>query len=165
MLGRRLVTVGPALRWFGHLVEMIAAMLIGMEILFGQATAIARAVGYRDLMGDLPILATLVMAATMTVPMALWMDYRGHARRGVMEMMMAMLAPLVVVVPLGVGGVLTGHELGSMYHLAMYGPMLGVMLYRRTEYMGSHGQHAADGPAEVHSVGPVLLPVQSGSDV
>jgi hypothetical protein len=165
MMRRGLVPTGPALRWLRHLVEMIAAMLIGMEVLFSQATAIARAFGYPDLMGDLPILATLVMAVTMTVPMALWMDYRGHARRGVMEMTMAMLAPLVVVVPLGVGGVLSGHDLGSMYHLAMYGPMLAVMVYRRSEYMGSHGQHAADRPANVPSVGAVLLPVQSVFDV
>ena len=134
------IRVGPALRWLLHLVEMIAAMLIGMEILFGQATAIARGLGYFDFMRDLPVLATLVMAATMVVPMALWMRHRGHARRAVAEMTVAMLAPLIVVLPLGLGGMLTGHDLGSVYHMAMYGPMLGVMVYRRSDYVGRHDQ-------------------------
>jgi hypothetical protein len=146
MAAQLVVQRESALRWLLHLAEMVAAMLIGMEVLFGQATAIALAFGYPDFMRDLPVVATLVMAATMVVPMALWMEYRGHARRSTGGMAIAMLAPLVIVVPLGFAGVLTGHDLGSMYHMAMYAPMVGVMLYRRGEYARSHPEHQARVP-------------------
>lgn len=152
MAGRLSVRHGSVLRWLLHLAEMVAAMLIGMEVLFRQSAAIAFAFGHPDFMRDLPVTATLVMAATMVGPMALWMNYRGHARRSIVEMTVAMLAPLVVVVPLGLAGALTGHDLGSMYHTAMYAPMIAVMLYRRAEYAGSHVGH--DGRAPLFQDGP-----------
>ena len=133
--------VGPVRRWVGHLIEMVLVMLIGMQVLFGEFAAVAAAAGYPDVMVRLPELSTAVMALTMAVPMALWMDYRGHHRRGVVEMAAAMVVPAVVVLGAGALGILGRAELMSAYHPWMYVAMVGLMVYRRREYSGrmSHG--------------------------
>ena len=69
-------------RFLRHLLEMIVVMMLGMcvlgaawgafhEIVFGSAFADA----WRDYVG----LAAFAMAFNMTVPMVLWMRYRGHS--------------------------------------------------------------------------------------
>ena len=77
----------------------------------------------------------------MAVPMALWMDYRGHPRRGVLEMAAAMVLPAIVVLGVGAMGLVDRLDLASTYHPWMYIAMVGLMVYRRSEYAGgmSHG--------------------------
>jgi hypothetical protein len=128
--------LAPLGRWLAHLAEMVIVMLIGMEVLFGEYAAVANALGYPRAMVQLPELSTVAMAMTMTVPMALWMGYRGHPRRGVTEMAAAMLLPAVVVVAAGEFGVIGRADLTSTYHLSMYAAMVGLMAFRRSEYSG-----------------------------
>ncbi len=133
--------LGPLRRWVGHLVEMVLVMLIGMQVLFGEYAAVVGAAGYPDAMTQLPELSTAVMGLTMAIPMALWMDYRGHPRRGVIEMAAAMVVPAVVVLGAGAIGILGRADLMATYHPSMYVAMVGLMVYRRSEYSGgmSHG--------------------------
>jgi hypothetical protein len=126
--------LAPAARWLGHLVEMVLVMLIGMGILFGEFAAVANSLGYSDAMVQLPELSTAVMALTMAVPMALWMDYRGHDRRGIVEMVAAMIVPAVLVLAGGAIGYIARSDLGSTYHLWMYVAMVGAMIYRWPHY-------------------------------
>ena len=57
-------------------------------------------------LSDHPVIDTLVMAADMTIGMAAWMAFRGHARRMVVEMSAAMVAPfLLLLVPLAAGAI------------------------------------------------------------
>jgi hypothetical protein len=138
---RPLLRLGPVGRWAAHLIEMVLVMLIGMEILFGEFTAVANAAGYADVTAQLPELSTVVMALTMAGPMALWMAYRGHPRRGVAEMEAAMLLPAMVVLAAGAIGLVGRGDLAATYHLWMYVAMVGLMVYRRSGYTGgmAHG--------------------------
>jgi hypothetical protein len=131
---RRLVRFAPTGWWMRHLLEMVVAMAVGMQVIFGEYEAIAAAGGYRDAMTQLPELSTLVMAGAMVVPMALWMNHRGHLRRRTIEMAGAMGLPALVVLAMSSAGVVSSADLGSVYHAAMYAGMLGVMLFRRHEY-------------------------------
>jgi hypothetical protein len=151
-LATRVPAILPFLRWMRHLAEMVAAMVIGMEILFGLYDATARAVGFPDPMLQLPIASTLVMAAAMILPMWLWMGYRDHSRQARFEMSAAMALPLVVLLPATVLGVAAESDLGSSYHLAMYVGMLGVMVWRRADYSSSHAGHGhlASGSSRPH---------------
>jgi hypothetical protein len=85
-----------AWRFLRHLLEMIVVMMLGMcvlgaawgafhEIVFGSAFADA----WRDYVG----LAAFAMAFNMTVPMVLWMRYRGHSWERGGEMAIAMNLP------------------------------------------------------------------------
>jgi len=134
-IGRaRLSFVAPVGQWLAHLIEMVLVMLIGMQILFGEFAAVANALGYSDTMLQLPELSIVVMALTMAVPMALWMDYRGHPRRGIAEMSTAMVMPAAVVLAAGALGFVARLDLTSAYHLWMYVAMVGLMVYRWPQY-------------------------------
>jgi hypothetical protein len=133
--------LGPAAHWFGHLIEMVLVMLIGMQVLFGEFAAVANALGYRDPLLRLPELSTAAMALTMAIPMALWMDYRGHHGRGIVEMSGAMILPAVAVLVAGSLGIVGRQDLPGTYHTWMYVAMLGLMVVRRRDYASgmAHG--------------------------
>jgi hypothetical protein len=133
--------LAPLGRWLAHLAEMVIAMLIGMEVLFGEYAAVANALGYPRPMVQLPELSTVVMAATMTVPMALWMSHRGHPRRGTAEMAAAMVVPAIAVLSVGAIGLVGRADLTSTYHLSMYVAMAGLMVVRRSDYSGEMTHH------------------------
>jgi hypothetical protein len=133
--------LGPAAHWFGHLIEMVLVMLIGMQVLFGEYAAVVNALGYGDPILRLPEVSTVVMSLTMAVPMALWMDYRGHHRRGVVEMSAAMVLPAVAVLGAGAVGIVSRADLPATFHTWMYVAMIGLMVVRRREYSAgmAHG--------------------------
>ena len=66
----------PWLQFLLHLGEMVLAMMLGMYLLDAPSGAVISALGYSD--SD-PVLSALVMTFNMTVPMVLWMRFRGHA--------------------------------------------------------------------------------------
>src|SRR5690349_9349712 len=71
-----------------HLLEMLAAMVVGMVAL-GPFWTPSRV-----------DVSALWMATTMSVAMAVWMGYRGHSRAAIAEMTTAMYAPfLVLLIP------------------------------------------------------------------
>jgi flagellar biosynthetic protein FliP len=113
------------LPFIGHFVEMVVVMLVGMGVL----TAVL------GMPHDSPVeVQALYMAATMTVPMAGWMLFRGHSRRATAEMAAAMVLPLAVLAPLLWAGLIAGDALIDLQHVLMIPAMLGAMLARRTEY-------------------------------
>lgn len=115
-------------RWLGfigHFVEMVVVMLVGMGLL----TTIL------GMPHDSPAeVQALYMAATMTVPMAGWMLFRGHARRATAEMAGAMVVPLAMLAPMLWVGLISGEALLTLQHVLMLPAMLGAMLVRRSEY-------------------------------
>ena len=100
-------------RFVAHYVEMVLAMLAGMGILGGLWMMIWPGIH------DHPVLHTLEMAADMTIGMAVWMALRGPPRRMIVEMSVAMIAPVLLVL--------------------MLFTMLAAMLLRREDYMHHHG--------------------------
>ncbi|WP_330276803.1 hypothetical protein OG205_14775 [Lentzea sp. NBC_00516] len=103
-----------------HGAEMLVAMLAGMALL-GPLWTPERA-----------DLAALWMAASMSVPMALWMRYRGHGR--IAEMCAAMFVPyLVLLVPYWFG-LLDGDAVEMGGHLLMLPAMAVVLVLGRHEH-------------------------------
>src|SRR6266511_6149298 len=75
-----------------HFGEMVLAMVLGMVVLGGLAQLGFAASG--SSVSDQPGGAqVMLMAFSMTIPMVLWMSYRGHARARSAEMAASMLVP------------------------------------------------------------------------
>ena len=123
-------------RFVLHLLEMVAAMIVGMMVL-GAASA---------MLLDLPdaTAVTLVeMAIWMTLPMVAWMRFRGHRWRLCSEMAAAMLLPTAGMLALLAAGVVTDADtLLAVEHTVMVPSMLVAMLLRRHEY-SSHRHRQA----------------------
>jgi putative intracellular protease/amidase len=114
-------------RFLWHYLEMVIAMLLGM-LLLGLVWS---AVLPEDTRFDVD---TLIMAADMTIGMAVWMRVRRHGWRGIAEMSVAMFAPFpLVLVPYWVGAVSEGFVM-SVGHTLMFVAMFLAMLWRRDEY-------------------------------
>jgi hypothetical protein len=88
----RITTSRPGLRsqiwqFARHFLEMCVAMCVGGGILNGLVFVAGPALlGYPDLRQQSPELALLVTAFDVTLPMALWMRFRGMAWRPTLEM-------------------------------------------------------------------------------
>ncbi|GAA1008206.1 hypothetical protein Aple_070880 [Acrocarpospora pleiomorpha] len=118
------------LRFTLHYVEMIIAMFVGMFALGFLQSAVGLGISHMEY----PDLGYLVMAFNMSVGMAVWMRFRGHAWRPTLEMCAVMFAPAVPLFPLLWLDVIDGGTLMMVAHIAMFPLMLGVMLLRRAEY-------------------------------
>jgi hypothetical protein len=133
-----------------HYLEMVAAMFLGMGVLFAPALLALGAAGVSsdELHSDAPALMLLGMGITMTVPMVAWMRYRGHSWRASNEMAASMMIPTAGVIAL-LGAGLDFGTLMMIEHVVMLPAMLVAMLLRRDEY--SHGVHRARGLRHVEA--------------
>ena len=126
---------GPGWRFARHLLEMIAAMIVGMMILGAAVGALGEPPGYFNLFVEYGL-----MGASMSVSMVAWMRFRGHAWSDGIEMTAAMLVPMFVVVtpfalgPAGETPSQSDHALMMLAHVAMVGGMVALMIYRRDRY-------------------------------
>ncbi len=111
-------------RFCGHFFEMVLAMFPGMIIFHAVVVFLSPGNAFPPS----SLLYQVLMALSMAVPMAGWMLFRGHTCRQAIEMSTAMLLPMAVLAALSMRGfAAAGMILG----------MLGLMLYRRDEYV--HG--------------------------
>jgi flagellar biosynthetic protein FliP len=87
------------------------------------------------------VLAASAMAFNMTVPMVLWMRYRGHswARGG--EMALAMNLPVLPAFLLYWLGAIPSEGVLGLQMMLMLPAMVGAMLYRKEEYSAAHTAH------------------------
>src|SRR5512132_1852962 len=135
---------GKKRRFLRHFFEMVVVMMVGMVALgaaFGAFHQLALGSGYANAWRDHVGLAAFAMAFNMTVPMVLWMRYRGHSWERGGEMALAMNLPLVPAFVLyGLGAIPAQGVLG-MQMMLMIPAMLGAMLYRREEYSALHSTH------------------------
>ncbi|HEX2773007.1 MAG TPA: hypothetical protein VHN18_11345 [Micromonosporaceae bacterium] len=120
------------LRFAGHFVEMVVAMLVGMFALGPLWSFVAPGViGRADA-------HALVMATNMTLGMALWMKIRRHSWPRIAEMSAAMYLPFVVLlVPYWLDAI-SGDALMTAGHLLMLPAMLAAMVWRRSDYYHHH---------------------------
>jgi hypothetical protein len=134
--------MSPSTRHFArHYAEMLAAMFLGMAVLWMPAKMALDALGMSaaELRNDAPALLLLGMATSMTVPMVAWMRHRGHGWPASLEMSASMFLPTFAVIALLWGGLV--EDFGAMMmleHVAMLPSMLAAMLLRRDEY-SAHG--------------------------
>ena len=127
-----------------HYAEMVLVMFLGMAVL-GPPAGLALGLfdsSWSELREDSPAAMLLLMAGTMTVPMAAWMRWRGHGWRPTNEMSASMIVPTLAVIGLDAAGLMS--DVGTMLlveHVAMLLGMLAVMALRPSEYSTHH--HAA----------------------
>jgi hypothetical protein len=112
-----------------HFAEMMLAMFLGMGVVYG-----ALALAGVSLTGEAIALRATVMTASMTVPMVMWMTYRGHAAPRSAEMAGAMVVPTVLALALHWLGALASSGVMLVEHVVMIPAMLGVMLLRYEHY-------------------------------
>lgn len=123
---------GGTRRLLWHLGEMALAMVAGMVLLGPLWETVGHPLGLGGVLGR-PDVAALVMATNMTVGMTVWMRYRAHHWRGVVEMAAAMYVPfLLLLVPFW-AGVLGGDVLMLGGHLLMVPAMVLVAVRHRHE--------------------------------
>lgn len=115
-----------------HFVEMVVAMAIGMIAGAAVFLTIVR-MTWDEALLRYPVLCLLVMAFSMTLPMVAWMHHRGHGWRSSSEMAAAMIVPAIPFICLASLHVIKGAPCG-LYCALTVPVMLGVMLYRRSEY-------------------------------
>jgi hypothetical protein len=100
------------------------------KIVFGSAFADA----WRDYVG----LAAFAMAFNMTVPMVLWMRYRGHSWERGGEMATAMNLPLPPLLLLYSLDLIPAPAVLGLQMMLMIPAMVLAMLYRKEEYSATH---------------------------
>lgn len=127
-----------ARRFIWHFVQMVVAMLVGMSVyhlLTGKAL-----VAY-------PVVNFALMELSMVLPMVALMRYHRHSWQRTWEMAAVMLAGpalAALCVQFGLHTYIAGLSYKTFFTLgdiAMYLGMLGIMLYRRAEYIAGHTDH------------------------
>ena len=133
--------LAPVGRLALHGVEMCMVMCIGaigLNVLIWGGAAL---LGFTDLIHRFPELSALVVTATLSLPMAAWMRFRGHDWRHTFEMSGA----TVVVGLLLLGGFWFGTVPASgliRWQLNLACPvMFAVMLVRFPFYSQGHAAH------------------------
>lgn len=111
-------------RFVRHVLEMVAAMVVGMVVL---------GVLWPDLHGRTELHA-LVMATNMTVGMAAWMAWRRHGPISIVEMSAAMYLSFAVLLPPFWAGWISEGAVLTAGHVLMLPAMVLVMLRRPAEY-------------------------------
>jgi hypothetical protein len=134
-----------ARRFVRHFLEMIVVMMLGMCVLgaaFGQLHVLLFGSGFAAAWRDHVALAAFAMAFNMTVPMVLWMHFRGHTWERGGEMAAAMNLPLLPLLVLYGAGVISTLGVLGLQMLLMVPAMVGAMFYRKEEYSAPHTAHA-----------------------
>ncbi len=137
-----------------HFFEMLVVMMLGMVVLgaaFRELHVLAFGSGFDAAWRDHVGLAAFAMAFNMTVPMVLWMRYRGHSWERGAEMAAAMNLPLLPgLVLYGLDAIPARGVLG-MQMMLMVPAMLAAMLYRKQEYSAPHHAHRQRKRSFVHA--------------
>ncbi|MEK8105397.1 hypothetical protein NKG94_09880 [Micromonospora sp. M12] len=128
----RTAPAGGTRRLLWHLAEMALAMVAGMLLLGPLWDAAGAALGLIGTLGR-PDVAALVMATNMTVGMTVWMRYRAHHWRGVVEMAAAMYVPFLLLLVPWWAGLLDADVLMLGGHLLMVPAMVLVAVRHRHE--------------------------------
>ncbi len=122
------VHTGRGWRLLRSLLELVAAVLVGMLVIDAAVRGLLAVTGLRLLTH--PELVALEMAFAGSVGVVVWMRHRGHGWASILEMTGAMFAPAIVLIPLLWLGVVTSDALILLEHLAML-PLLFLVLLRR----------------------------------
>ena len=120
-----------------HFGEMVLAMLLGMAVLGGLAQLVSAMLG--SSLSDQPGgFRVILMGFNMTVPVVIWMRYRGHSPARNAEMAASMIVPSVFAAILAWAGVLGAGGALALQHGVMVPAMLAVMLWRYEHYSRPH---------------------------
>ena len=131
-----------------HFLEMCVAMCVGGGALYALFFVIGPALlGYADPRLRLPEASLLAIAVIVTIPMGLWMRFRGMEWRPIVEMSGAAIGVALALIGLALLGALSAADFREFADLSLCGPacvaMFGAMLFRLDLYTGRAGHHMA----------------------
>ena len=116
-----------------HFLEMLGAMVVGMIATGAIFVSVVGVKSWEEVTIQYPTQALLAMAIGMTLPMVLWMRYRGMSWRDSAEMAAAMVLPVIPFLCLVWFGVTESAQCGA-YCAVMVVAMYALMRFRRAEY-------------------------------
>jgi deazaflavin-dependent oxidoreductase (nitroreductase family) len=141
--------VQPVGRFVLHLLEMCMVMCAGAIALGFLFFGTAALLGYTDLPQRAPELTVLVIAISLSLPMAVWMRFRGMAWRPTLEMSgSTMVFGLLLIVAYWTD-LVARDNLVEVQTSAACPLMVAVMLLRPRLYSGDHAHRrpvTRDGP-------------------
>jgi hypothetical protein len=116
-----------------HFAQMLAVMVVGMIATGAIFLSIVGLKTWDEVTTQYPTQALVAMAVGMTVPMVVWMLYRGMGWTNAYEMAAAMVLPVVPFLCLVWFDVTKSAQCGGYCALTVVA-MLALMRYRRIEY-------------------------------
>jgi hypothetical protein len=124
------------MRFVRHLGEMLVAMFVGMGVLGGLWGLALAAAGTSsdELLDSAPQLVAVGLMVNMTVPMIVWMRYRGHSRLEIAEMAGAMAIVALIAVVLLSTSAIEPIAICGIECTLMIPAMVVAMLHRREAY-------------------------------
>jgi hypothetical protein len=125
---------GNGSHFWRHFLEMLGVMAVGMIATVAIFLSIVGLKTWDEVTVEYPTQALLAMAVGMTAPMVAWMLYRGMGWKNSYEMAGAMVLPVIPFLCLVWFNVTGSAQCGAYCALTVVA-MLGLMLYRRSEYM------------------------------
>ncbi len=128
-------------RFAAHVLEMCMAMCLGAVTLNVLIWGGAALLGYTDLTQRFPELSALVIALTLSMPMAAWMRFRGHDWHHTMEMSGATVLVGVLLIGGFWLGIISQHGLIEWQIRLACPVMVAVMLLRAGFYSQTHTAH------------------------
>lgn len=116
-----------------HFLQMLAVMTAGMIAGGAILLSVVGLKTWEEVTTQYGTQALIVMAVSMTVPMAAWMLYRGMGWKNTYEMAAVMAIPVIPFLCLVWFGVTPSAQCGP-YCAVTVVAMLALMLFRRREY-------------------------------
>jgi hypothetical protein len=133
-------------RFFLHFLELQISMTLGALVCYLVVRLISASSGSTTIYHPGTFLFAVGDVFFLTVPVIVWMVFRGHSSRHRLEMAAAMILPVVVILVLGP---LTAYDyltwLLTAGYPAMSLGMLTYMLYRRDHFTGWVSRLASGG--------------------
>lgn len=126
----------PTGRFAMHLLEMCAVMCLGAVVLSVLFFGAAALLGYTDVPQQQPELAVLVVAINLSLPMAVWMRFRGMNWRPTLEMSGSTMAVGLLLIAAYWLGIVAKSSLVDVQTSLACPLMLAVMLFRFPLYSG-----------------------------
>jgi hypothetical protein len=115
---------------------------LGAIILSVAFFGTAALIGYPDLIGQAPVLSTMVLTINFTVPMVAWMSFRHRQRRPTLEMAGASIGLGIVLIGMGLLGLIPMSDIFGWEATLCCPTMLVPMLFRAHLYTGSMDRQA-----------------------
>ncbi len=132
----------PAGRFVMHYFEMCMAMCVGAISLSLLVFGVAARLGYTDMPQRAPELTVLIFAINLSLPMAVWMRFRGMQWRPTLEMSGAtMVAGLLLIAGYWLDTIAKSNLIPLQTGILACPLMLAVMLARFRLYSTSHEHH------------------------
>ena len=141
--GRVAQGLRPVGRFGLHLVEMCMVMCVGAAALSLMFFGAAGLLGSTDLLQTAPELVVLVIALNLSVPMLVWMRYRGMAWQPTLEMAGSTMVVGLALIAAYWMDLIARTSLVEVQTSLACPVMLVVMLLRFRLYSGSHATHSA----------------------